>query len=203
MTNEQIHEMAQKLRMEAVRMVYEGKDGHPGPALSIADIIATLYFDVMNIDPKNPEWPDRDRLILSKGHSCPILYAALNERGYFEPKVEHFELRQLHSMFQGHPSMHSTPGLDMTSGSLGNGIAIGAGMAFAAKTLEISGHDIGAIRAAVEIAKSQKGVPCCIVCDCVKGKGVSYMENNNAWHKGVPTDEEYAIAVKELGGVQA
>lgn len=135
MTNEQIHEMAQKLRMEAVRMVYEGKDGHPGPALSIADIIATLYFDVMNIDPKNPEWPDRDRLILSKGHSCPILYAALNERGYFEPKVEHFELRQLHSMFQGHPSMHSTPGLDMTSGSLGNGIAIGAGMAFAAKTL--------------------------------------------------------------------
>ena len=133
MTNEQIHEVAQKLRLETVRMVYEGKDGHPGPALSIADIIATLYFQEMNIDPQNPQWPDRDRLILSKGHSCPVLYAALNERGYFQPKVEHFRLRQLHSMFQGHPSMHNTPGLDMTSGSLGNGIAIGAGMAFAAK----------------------------------------------------------------------
>ena len=133
MTNEQIHEIAQKLRLETVRMVYEGKDGHPGPALSIADIIATLYFQEMNLDPQNPQWPDRDRLILSKGHSCPVLYAALNERGYFQPKVEHFRLRQLHSMFQGHPSMHNTPGLDMTSGSLGNGIAIGAGMAFAAK----------------------------------------------------------------------
>ena len=274
MTNEQILEIAQKLRLETVRMVYEGKDGHPGPALSIADIIATLYFQEMNLDPQNPQWPDRDRLILSKGHSCPVLYAALNERGYFQPKVEHFHLRQLHSMFQGHPSMHNTPGLDMTSGSLGNGIAIGAGMAFAAKvqgkdyatyvicgdgelqegvcweginmaagrkldnlvvfvdrngwqsyksveftvgqnniadrfrafgwhTQEISGHDIQAIRSAVHIAKSHKGSPCCIVCDCVKGKGVSYMENNNAWHKGVPTDEEYAIAVKELGGVQA
>lgn len=81
MTQEQIHAMAQKLRLEAVRMIYEGKDGHPGPALSIADIVATLYFDVMNIDPKNPQWEDRDRFILSKGHACPILYAALNERG--------------------------------------------------------------------------------------------------------------------------
>ncbi len=274
MTQEQIHAMAQKLRLEAVRMIYEGKDGHPGPALSIADIVATLYFDVMNIDPKNPQWEDRDRFILSKGHACPILYAALNERGYFEPKVEHFQLRQLHSMFQGHPSMHSTPGIDMTSGSLGNGIAVGAGMAAAAKvqgrdfttyvicgdgelqegvcwegvnmaagrkldnlvvfvdrngwqsyksveftvgnnniadrfrafgwhTQEIDGHNIDAIRSAVTIAKSQKGVPACIVCDCIKGKGVSYMENNNSWHKGVPTDEQYAIAVKELGGAEA
>ena len=274
MTQEQIHAMAQKLRLEAVRMIYEGKDGHPGPALSIADIVATLYFDVMNIDPKNPQWEDRDRFILSKGHACPILYAALNERGYFEPKVEHFQLRQLHSMFQGHPSMHSTPGIDMTSGSLGNGITVGAGMAAAAKvqgryfttyvicgdgelqegvywegvnmaagrkldnlvvfvdrngwqsyksveftvgnnniadrfrafgwhTQEIDGHNIDAIRSAVTIAKSQKGVPACIVCDCIKGKGVSYMENNNSWHKGVPTDEQYAIAVKELGGAEA
>lgn len=274
MTQEQIHAMAQKLRLEAVRMIYEGKDGHPGPALSIADIVATLYFDVMNIDPKNPQWEDRDRFILSKGHACPILYAALNERGYFEPKVEHFQLRQLHSMFQGHPSMHSTPGIDMTSGSLGNGITVGAGMAAAAKvqgrdfttyvicgdgelqegvcwegvnmaagrkldnlvvfvdrngwqsyksveftvgnnniadrfrafgwhTQEIDGHNIDAVRSAVTIAKSQKGVPACIVCDCIKGKGVSYMENNNSWHKGVPTDEQYAIAVKELGGAEA
>ena len=274
MTNEQIYTMAQRLRLEAVRMVYEGKDGHPGPALSIADIVATLYVDAMRIDPSHPDWPDRDRLILSKGHACPILYAALNERGYFQPKVEHFNLRQLHSMFQGHPSMHSTPGIDMTSGSLGNGIAIGAGMAAAGRiqgrdyttyvicgdgelqegvcwegvnmaagrgldnlivfvdrngwqsyrsveftvghnniadrfrafgwhTQEINGHDIQSIRSAIAIAKAYKGSPSCIVCDCIKGKGVSYMENNNAWHKGVPTDEQYAIAVKELGGEQA
>lgn len=274
MTNSQLHEMAQKLRLEAVRMIYEGKDGHPGPALSIADIIATLYFDAMRIDPKNPAWPDRDRLVLSKGHSCPILYAALNERGYFSPRVEHFHLRALHSAFQGHPSLHSTPGLDMTSGSLGNGIAVGAGMALAAraqgqdytsyvicgdgelqegvcweginlaagrgldnlivfvdrngwqsyKTVEftigqnniadrfhafgwhvqeIDGHDIASIRAAITAAKNHKGMPSCIVCDCVKGKGLSFMENNNAWHKGVPTDEQFALAKKELGGVQA
>ena len=274
MTREQLHEIAQKLRLEAVRMVYEGKDGHPGPALSIADIVATLYFDVMNVDPKNPEWEDRDRFIVSKGHSCPIVYAALNERGYFEPKVEHFRLRALHSIFQGHPSMHSTPGIDMTSGSLGNGIAIGAGMAYAAKYLkkdyytyvivgdgelqegvcwegantatgrkldnlivfvdrngwqsyktidftvgmndvadrfrafgwdvqEINGHDYDAIKGAVAKAKSVKGQPHCIVCDCIKGKGLSFMENNNAWHKGVPTDEQYAQAVKELGGAQS
>lgn len=259
------------LRLEAVRMVYEGKDGHPGPALSIADIVATLYFDIMNIDPKNPEWSDRDRFILSKGHACPIWYAALNERGYFEPKVEHFHLRQLGSMFQGHPSMHSTAGVDMTSGSLGNGIAIGAGMALAAKiqkkdyftyvivgdgelqegicwegvnvatgrgldnlvvfvdrngwqsyksveytvglnniadrfrafgwdVQEICGHDHDAIKEAVAKAKTVSGKPHCIVCDDVKGKGVSFMENNNAWHKGVPTDEEWAIVQKELGG---
>ena len=270
MNNEQIQAMANELRFEAVRMVYEGKDGHPGPALSIADIIATLYFDVMNIRPDEPAWEDRDRLVLSKGHSCPILYAALNERGYYQPKVEHFNLRQLGSKFQGHPSMRSTEGLDMTSGSLGNGIAIGAGMAFAAKVLgkdyftyvitgdgelqegvawegvnmatgreldnlvvfvdkngwqsyksveytvkynniadrfrafgwhtqEICGHDVEAIKAAVAEAKATKGAPSCIVCDDIKGKGISYMENNNNWHKGVPTDEQYEIAKKELG----
>ena len=133
MNTQELQKLANKLRLEAVRMVYEGKDGHPGPALSIADIVATLYFDAMNVDPKNPEWEDRDRFILSKGHACPIWYAALNEKGYFEPKVEHFHLRALGSTFQGHPSMHSTKGIDMTSGSLGNGIAIGAGMAAAAK----------------------------------------------------------------------
>lgn len=271
METKNVKKMADKLRLEAVRMIYEGKDGHPGPALSIADIVATLYFDIMKIDPKNPDWEDRDRFILSKGHACPIWYAALNERGYFEPKVEHFNLRQLGSDFQGHPSMHSTAGVDMTSGSLGNGIAIGAGMAAAAKAQkkdyftyvicgdgelqegvcweganvaagreldnlvvfvdrngwqsyksveftvgrnniaerfrsfgwhvqEISGHDIDGIKAAVTMAKAVKGKPHCIVCDCIKGKGVSYMENNNAWHKGVPTDEQYTIAVKELGG---
>ena len=100
MNTQELQKLANKLRLEAVRMVYEGKDGHPGPALSIADIVATLYFDAMNVDPKNPEWEDRDRFILSKGHACPIWYAALNEKGYFEPKVEHFHLRALGSTFQ-------------------------------------------------------------------------------------------------------
>ena len=271
MNTKEIKKVADKLRLEAIRMVYEGGDGHPGPALSIADIVATLMFDIMNLDPKNPEWEDRDRIIVSKGHSCPILYAALNERGYYEPKVEHFKLRQLGSIFQGHPSMHNTSGIDMTSGSLGNGIAVGAGMAVSAKVnkrdyytyvitgdgelqegvcwegvnvctghgldniivfvdrngwqsyktvdetvgmnnpgdrfvsfgwhvQEIDGHDIDAIREAVAAAKACKGKPSCIVCNCVKGKGVSFMENNNDWHKGVPKDEQYALAVKELGG---
>ncbi len=272
MTTQELSNTANRLRLEAVRMVYEGKDGHPGPALSIADIVTVLYFDCMNIDPSNPQWPDRDRLILSKGHACPILYAALNEKGYFTEHVDHFHLRELGSKFQGHPVMNKTPGVDMTSGSLGNGIAIGAGMAIAGKHLkkdytvyviagdgelqegivwegvntasghrldnlivfidrngwqsggsveetigsnnvadrfaafgwhvqEINGHDIDAIRTAVASAKAESGRPHAIVCDCIKGRGVSYMENDNAWHKGVPTDEQYAIACRELEGV--
>jgi len=271
MEAEKLEAVARKLRREAVRMIYEGKDGHPGPALSVADIVATLFFDVMRVDPKNPEDPNRDRFILSKGHACPVYYAALNERGYFDPKVEHFHLRELGSIFQGHPSLHSTPGLDMTSGSLGNGIAIGAGMAIAGKAdgrdynvyvivgdgelqegvcwegvnvatghkldnlivfvdrngwqsyksvsetvglnnpadrfrafgwhvQEINGHDIRAIRSAVAAAQAEKGRPSCIVCDCIKGRGVSFMENNNAWHKGVPSAEQFEQAMKELGG---
>lgn len=269
---DELRSIAKRLRYEAVRMVYEGKDGHPGPALSIADIVTALFFDIMQIDPSRPDWADRDRFVLSKGHACPILYAALNERGYFTPKVEHFRLRQLGSPFQGHPSMHSLPGIDMTSGSLGNGIAIAAGMAKAAKITgksyttyvicgdgelqegvcwegvniaagakldnlivfvdkngwqsyksveytigennpetrfaafgwdvqQIDGHDMNAIRAAVQTAKQTPGKPHCIVCNCVKGKGLSYMENNNSWHKGVPTDEQFVIAQHELGGM--
>lgn len=263
--------MANTLRFEAVRMVWEAKDGHPGPALSIADIVTTLYFDEMRIDPKNPNWEDRDRCILSKGHACPIMYAALNEKGYFQPKVEHFQLRSLHSIFQGHPVSFKTPGIDSTSGSLGNGISIGAGMAIAGKfhkkdyrvyvitgdgelqegicweglnvaakykldnmvlfvdrngwqsggtvqeviglnnvaqriksfgwhIIEINGHDIDQIKAALKEAKTIEGQPVAIICDCIKGKGLSYMENNNAWHKGVPTDEQYEMAKIQLKG---
>ncbi|MEA4934931.1 MAG: TRAP transporter large permease subunit [Lawsonibacter sp.] len=110
-----LQKTAQTLRREAVRMIYEGNDGHPGPALSIADIVTVLFFQEMRLNPADPAWENRDRFLLSKGHSCPIYYAALNERGYFQPKVEHFGLRQLGSIFQGHPSMHTTPGVDMTS----------------------------------------------------------------------------------------
>lgn len=266
-----LENMARKLRFESVRMVYEAGDGHPGPALSIADIVATLYYDEMNINPADPQWEDRDRFILSKGHACTVLYAALNEKGYFGKKVEHFNLRALHSNFQGHPVSHKTAGIDSTSGSLGNGISIGAGMAIAGKfhkkdyrvfvvvgdgelqegvcweginvaakykldnmivfidrngwqsggtveeviglnnitdrmnafgwhTIEIDGNDIDQIKSALQDAKRVKGKPIAIVADCVKGKGLSYMEHDNTWHKGVPTDEQFRLAGIELRG---
>lgn len=271
MNSEELKKMADKLRLDAVRMVYEAKDGHPGPALSIADIVTTLYFDEMNIRPDDPKWDDRDRFILSKGHSCPIYYAALSEKGYFGEKVRDFKLRQLGSIFQGHPVMNKTLGVDMTSGSLGNGIPIGCGMAIAGKNMnkdynvfvitgdgeleegivwegintaasnkldnlivfvdkngwqsgdsveniigsnnlkekfqafnwdvqEIDGHDIDQIKKSIQVAKSNKGKPSAIICSCIKGKGVSFMENDNSWHKRVPTKEQYEIALKELSG---
>lgn len=270
MNTADLKKMANKLRLEAVRMVYEGQDGHPGPALSIADIVTTLYFDEMKIDPKNPNWDDRDRFVISKGHACPIVYAALNEKGYFKEKVEHFDLRKLGSMFQGHPVSFKTPGIDSTSGSLGNGIAIGCGMAIASKlhnkdnnvfvitgdgelqegicweginiaasrklnnlivfvdknnwqsggavnkilgmnniderfeafgwhVQEICGHDIDQIKNSLKIAKDEKSRPSVIVCNDIKGKGLDYMEDDNNWHKGVPTKEQYESAIKQLG----
>lgn len=273
MNTAELKKMADRLRFLTVDMVYRGKDGHPGPALSIADIVSVLYFDEMRLDPGNPGWEDRDRFILSKGHACPVYYAALSEKGYFGDKVEDFKLRALGTVFQGHPVMNKTPGVDMTSGSLGNGIAIGTGMAIAGKyrkkdynvfvvtgdgelqegvcweginnaaghrldnlivfvdkngwqsggsvedtiganniaerfaafkwhTQEIDGHDIKAIREAISNAKAAKGRPSVIVCDCVKGKGVPYMENDNAWHKGVPTKQQYEEAVEILGGAR-
>ena len=272
MNTAELQKIAAKLRLTAVEMVYKGGDGHPGPALSIADIMTVLYFDKMNIHPEEPEWADRDRFVLSKGHACPIYYAALSERGYFGDKVEDFHLRGLGSIFQGHPVMKKTKGVDMTSGSLGNGIAIAAGMALAGRherknydvfvivgdgelqegicwegintaaahrlehlivfadkngwqsggtvedtigsnniaerfacfgwhTQEIDGHDIDAIKSAIDKARAALGRPSVIVCDCIKGKGVPYMENNNAWHKGVPTEEQMKEAEKMLGGV--
>ena len=274
MTTEALKKTARKLRLEAIRMVYEGGEGHPGPALSIGDIVTALYFEIMRLRPEEPDWPDRDRLVLSKGHACPIVYAALSERGYLGKPVADFHLRQLHSTFQGHPTMSKTPGIDMTSGSLGNGIAIGAGMAIAGQlghrnydvyvivgdgelqeginweginlaaarnlghlivfvdrngwqsggtvdeilgtndisrrfeafgwhTQSIDGHDFDAIRGAVENAKRESGRPSAIICDCIKGKGLSFMENNNDWHKGVLTAEQYQIAQQELGGEPA
>ncbi len=128
----ELQKIADQLRLDVVKMVHDAKDGHPGPALSIADIVATLYFKELNIDPQNPYWEDRDRFILSKGHACTVLYAALARRGYF-PAAEFAGLRSLGSILQGHPCMKKTPGVDATSGSLGNGLSIGVGMAIAAK----------------------------------------------------------------------
>ncbi|MGI6778442.1 MAG: transketolase [Acetivibrionales bacterium] len=128
MTSKELQRIANRLRLDVVEAVHEAGDGHPGPCMSIADILSVLYFEEMKIRPEEPQWPERDRFILSKGHSCPILYAALARRGYFE-LGELKNLRTLESMLQGHPDMHKTPGIDMTSGSLGNGIGIGLGMA--------------------------------------------------------------------------
>jgi transketolase len=129
---EELTETARLLRQDVVRMIHLAGDGHPGPSLSVADIVAALYFEVMHIDPKNPQWEDRDRLVLSKGHSCPAVYAALARRGYFSAE-QLPGLRSLESMLQGHPDMNKTPGIDTTSGSLGNGISIGLGMALAGR----------------------------------------------------------------------
>lgn len=123
---------ANELRKNIITMIHEAKSGHPGGALSIADVVTALYFDEMHIDPANPKWPERDRLILSKGHTCPVVYAALAMRGYY--KLDHIHtLRKLGSILQGHPDMKKTPGLDMTSGSLGQGLSAGVGMAIGAK----------------------------------------------------------------------
>ncbi len=263
-----LKQFATQLRRDVIDCVYQAKDGHPGPALGIADIVAVLYGSVLNVDPSNPDMADRDRFVLSKGHACPVLYAALAEKGYFSKDLLP-TLRKYGSELQGHPCI-TTPGIDMTSGSLGNGIAIATGMDLARKVLhkdyytyvitgdgelnegivwegvmsaahnqadhviafidqngfqsggtvantsgitniaekfrqfnwntqEIDGNSVEEIVAAIENAKTSSGKPCAIIATTTKGKGVSYMENNNKWHKGVPTDEEYAIAMAELG----
>lgn len=127
-----LQQQAVTIRRDIVQMICKAKAGHPGGSLSAADIITALYFHVMNIDPERPDWEDRDRFILSKGHSCPALYAALAERGFFD-KAELDTLRVYHSILQGHPDMNKVPGLDMTAGSLGNGLSIGVGMALSAR----------------------------------------------------------------------
>lgn len=263
-----IAEFARRIRKDVVEMVYLARDGHPGPALSIADIVATLYDSVLRVDPSNPQWDGRDRLILSKGHSCAAVYSALARKGYFSPSILP-ELRALGSILQGHPVMDKTPGIDMTSGSLGNGLSIGVGMALASAhakkgfdvyvitgdgelqegivwegalsaakyrlgrltvfvdrngwqsvstceeiggrfpirprfeafgwhCLEIDGHDIRAIASAVEAAKKETDRPSAIIADTVKGKGVPFMENDNSWHKRVPTKAQYEEAMSIL-----
>ncbi len=268
---EALNAMSLQLRRDVVEMVYRTKDGHPSPSFSVADIITALYFEVMNIDPSKPDMSDRDRFVLSKGHSCPVLYAALARRGYF-PVDDLYTLRYLHSNLQGHPYAPKTKGLDATTGSLGNGVSIGLGMALAARiqrqtnrvyvitgdgelgegmiweaamaashqkaanltvfidnnnyqsggtvsevsgpypiedkwkafgwhTQSIDGHDISQILSAVEKAKAETERPSAIICKTIKGNGVSFMVGENSWHKRVYTDEEYSIAMKELGGV--
>lgn len=265
-----LKEKADEMRLEVVKMVHDAGDGHPGPCMSMMDILTCLYFEKLNIDPENPEWEERDRFILSKGHACPALYAALANRGYFS-KEEYLGLRSLHCTLQGHPTVQKTRGLDMTSGSLGNGLGIAVGMAIAGRyqargyytyvimgdgesqegsvweaamcakhyeldhlvafvdhnnwqsggsvsecsgvlpikekweafgwfVQEIDGHDFGQILDAIDRAKETSGRPCMIIANTVKGKGIDYMENDNSWHKRVPSDEQLVSAEKQLGG---
>jgi transketolase len=266
-----LNNQARLLRRDVVNTVYLAKDGHPSPALSCADIVAALFFKVLNIDPANPKWPQRDRFVLSKGHACPVLYAALARRGYFS-RDELPGLRSLGSKLQGHPCMRKTVGIDMTSGSLGNGVSIGVGMAIAGKyqkqdyytyvitgdgelgegivwegamsaakhklgklivfvdnnglqsggrveevggvtpilekwqafrwhCQEIDGHNMEQILAAIDAAKLETERPSMILAHTVKGKGIPYMEKDNAWHKKVPTEAEWREAMELLGGI--
>jgi transketolase len=259
---------ANQIRRESILMTQAAKSGHPGGSLSEADILAALYFHFMRIDPQRPDWPDRDRFILSKGHACPGLYAALALRGYFPPqKLQTF--RQINSILQGHPDMIKTPGVEMTAGPLGNGLAAGAGMALGARitgrafrvfvligdgdsqegctweaamlagfqrlsnlicihdynrsqvdgpttavldldpvadkwrafnwdVVEIDGHDMVQILEALDWATQPRQRPAFIVAHTIKGKGVSFMENQALWHGKAPNKEEADRALQEL-----
>lgn len=139
MTDKELQSMANRLRLDVVETVHAAGDGHPGPCMSVADLIAVLYFEEMRLDPANPRWNERDRFILSKGHACPILYAALARKGYFGME-ELPKLRSLEGMLQGHPDMNKTPGIDSVSGSLGNGVAIGLGMALGLRMQNVDSY---------------------------------------------------------------
>ena len=268
MNNLELKKHANDVRKGIVAAVHGAKAGHPGGSLSAADVFTFLYFEEMNIDPKNPGMEDRDRFVLSKGHTAPGLYSALANRGFF-PVEDLPTLRHLGSYLQGHPCIH-IPGVDMSSGSLGQGISAAAGMALGAKlggrdyrvytllgdgeleegqvweasmfaghrkldnlcvlvdnnnlpidqvcspypidkkfeafnfhVINVDAHDFDAMRAAFKEARETKGMPTCIVFHSLKGKGVSFMENNIDWHGKAPNDEEYAVAVADLEKIGA
>lgn len=266
----QLQEKAKEVRKGIIEAVYSNKSGHPGGSLSIADIMTVLYFNQMNIDEKNPKWEDRDRLVLSKGHCSPALYSFLANRGFFDvEKLKTF--RNINSNLQGHPDMNKVPGVDISSGSLGQGLSCANGMAIAGKmdnknyrvycilgdgeieegqvweaamasnkykldnlcvivdnnnlqidgtieevmssypidekfksfgfqVINIDGHNIQEIIDAFDVAKNVKDKPTCIIAKTIKGKGVSYMENDVKWHGIAPNEEQYQLAMKELGG---
>ena len=267
----ELQKTANEVRKGIVTAVHSAKAGHPGGSLSAADIFTYLYFEELNIDPKDPKKADRDRFVLSKGHTAPGLYSALAHRGYF-PVEDLKTLGHLGSYLQGHPCMQETPGVDMSSGSLGQGISAAVGMAVAGKldnkdyrvytllgdgelqegqvweasmfaghrkldnlvvivdnnglqidgkiddvcspypidkkfeafnfhVINIDGNDFDQIDAAFKEAKAIKGMPTAIICKTIKGKGVSFMENNAGWHGKAPNDDEYATAMADLAKI--
>lgn len=262
--------IARNIRKDIVTMIHGSKSGHPGGSLSAVEILTALYFDEMNVDPRNPKKEDRDRFVLSKGHAAPVLYSTLAEKGYFD-KSELNSLRKIGAMLQGHPDMKGTPGVEMSTGSLGQGFSVASGMAMASKldnapwrvytvlgdgevqegivweaamsaahykldnlvafldynglqidgqvenvmnigpigskfksfgwnVIEIDGHDFDQIFAALDMAKETVGKPTMIIAKTVKGKGVSFMENNPGWHGNAPSDIDLEKALAELGG---
>ncbi|MEE0409424.1 MAG: transketolase [Clostridia bacterium] len=263
--------IANKVRKHALTGVYNAQAGHPGGSLSISDLLALLYFEVMNVDPKNPDMADRDRLVLSKGHTAPALYGTLAERGFF-PVEDVATLRKIDSYLQGHPDMKNIPGVDMSTGSLGQGVSVAGGMALSAKIdkkdyrvyailgdgeleegqvweqamfaphykldnltifvdfngLQIDGditkvmnptpidkkfeafgwnvivcdaHNFDELLDAINKAKACKGKPTAVIMKSVKGKNVSFMENNAAWHGSAPNEEQYNQAIAELDAI--
>ena len=269
MTNAELEKKANEVRQSIVTALHSAKSGHPGGSLSAADIMTYLYFEEMNVDPKNPKMADRDRFVLSKGHVAPALYSVLAHKGYF-PVEDLVTLRHTGSYLQGHPDMKHIPGVDMSAGSLGQGLSCAVGMAQAGKmddkdyqvyamcgdgeiqegqiweaamwagahhldnltvivdnnNLQIDGtveevcspypidkkfeafnfhvinvadgNDMDQLRAAFDEAKATKGMPTAIIMKTVKGKGVSFMENQVGWHGKAPNDEQYAQAMEEL-----
>ena len=261
--------LCRTIRRDVLEMIHAAGSGHPGGSLSAVELLATLYFDVLSVDPARPDDPDRDRFLLSKGHAAPVLYSVLARRGFFDPALLP-TLRQLGSPLQGHPHMERLPGLDCSSGSLGQGLSIANGLAMAARrtgrsyrtyclmgdgeiqegqvweaamtaahfrlddvcaivddngvqldgltrdimqvepigdkfrafgwhVIEVDGHDLAALSAAFDEAAATKGRPTVLVAKTVKGKGVSFMEGQPAWHGKAPNDEELAAALAELG----
>jgi transketolase len=213
----ELKEMAKKLRRHVITMIATAGSGHPGGSLSAADIITALYFKVLRHDPRNPQWSERDRFILSKGHAAPILYAALAEAGYF-PVAELATLRKLDSRLQGHADRKFTPGVthfkldNLTTIVDCNGIQLSGWtrdimnlepfiqkwQAFGWHTIDIDGHDLDQILSACQGAEKIKNKPTVIIARTIKGKGVSFMENNVAFHGKAPTWEEAERALKEL-----
>ena len=260
-------EKAKQLRADIIKMLYLCQSGHPGGSLSLVEILMAIYYNTAHVDPKNPKWEDRDRIVLSKGHGCPAQYAILADLGFF-PREDLWTLRKLHSHLQGHPDCNKTPGIDVNTGSLGQGVSVAGGLAMAAKYLhkdyrvyailgdgeiqegqvweaaesavkygldnfvvlldhnglqidgtndevmslgdlpaklrafgldvhEIDGHDLDTIEAALS-APAVPGVPKCILAHTVKGKGVSFMENQVGWHGKAPNQEQRQQALKEL-----
>lgn len=264
----QIEDKCKELRSDIIKMIGRASSGHPGGSLSAVEILACLYYYKMKIDPQNPNWEDRDRFVLSKGHAAPAYYAVLADKGFFH-REELLNFRQLRSILQGHPDAKKTPGVDASTGSLGQGLSIAVGMALGARLrgkdinvyallgdgelqegqvweafmsaahyrllnltvlidnnglqldgstdevmslgnikeklmsfgfecIEVDGHSIPDIIRALDLPASK---PKCILCKTVKGKGVSFMENQVGWHGKAPSREEAKIALSELGGI--
>jgi transketolase len=260
--------ISKRVRRHIIEMITAAKSGHPGGSLSATETVVTLFFDIMKHDPANPKWADRDRFVLGKGHACPVLYSVMAECGY-TPIDQLNTFRRLGSIYQGHPDVRFIPALEASTGSLGQGLSLGLGMALAAKlnqspsrsyvvlgdgeiqegqvweaamfgafhkvdncvcivdynkiqldgfvkdimpldplaekwksfgwhVIEVDGHDIEALQKAFHEAETVKGKPTCVLANTVKGKGVSFMENNPKWHGSAPSKEECELALKEL-----